>query len=606
MHIGVTLSSLPSLSALLVSAAIIAIILRRQTVHTIHRLLVLYCVSISVWALGRFITINAPLWFGLSDQSPHSHTYIYIFSIIIFAGISSVGSHWFLVGAAYSRKLEWLGGWRRWLVYAPLLWSLAFVITNPLHHLFFKQLGLNSFEFGPAHVVWTLMMFALMLFPMVWYMSVAWQMKEAAYKKQAVVMTLASVLFFVGGNLFAFSRVTGIPFPLGFTFAAETLSSAILFYALLRMGWLDILPIALKEVFHDAPDSILVLNTDLKLVEANRAASNLLPSLRAGEPVELPGADLSQILNPGADETSPDSGLELKLGESVYWVRSLRITHRVERAGFLLILTDITQRKHAEEEREKLIGQLQEVRSRLEESNRELEGFAFTASHDLQEPLRKILLFSDRLKGKYGEQLGEQGRDYVERMLNAAIRMQSLIEGLLTLSKVTSSAQPSVPVNLSEAAKEALSDLEPRVEQAGGRVQIEDLPTIEGDPLQLRLLMQNLISNAVKFRSPGRPPVVRVFSMTEQSDSSQPAVLSSEKVCRIAVQDNGIGFDERYADRIFGIFERLQSRSEYDGAGIGLATCRKIAERHGGSIIATSEPGRGSKFIITLPMRRFA
>src|SRR5262249_50534669 len=454
-----------------------------------------------------------------------------------------------------------------------------------------------------AHVVWTLMMFALMLFPMVWYMSVAWQMKEAAYKKQAVVMTLASILFFLGGNLSAFRSVTGIPFPLGFTFAAVTLSSAILCYALLRMGWLDILPIALKEVFHDAPDSILVLNTDLNLVEANRAASILLPSLRAGEPVDLPGADLSKILNPGSEESPPDSGSELKLRGSVYWVRTLPITHKLERAGFLLILTDITLRKRAEEEKEKLIGQLQEVGSRLEESNRELEGFAFTASHDLQEPLRKILLFSDRLKGKYGEQIGEQGRDYLERMQNAAVRMQSLIDGLLTLSKVTSSARAPVPVNLSEAAKEALSDLEPRIEQAGGRVQIEDLPTIEGDPLQLSLLMQNLIGNAVKFRSPSRPPVVRVFSLSEHEDSRLPRGLAGEAVCRIAVQDNGIGFDERHADRIFGIFERLESRSQYDGAGIGLATCRKIAERHGGGITAPPPLGARAQYINTPPNR---
>jgi signal transduction histidine kinase len=604
MHL-VTLSSLTILSALLISVAIIAIILRRQTIHTIHRLLVLYCVSISVWALGRFITLNARIWFGLSDQSPHAQLYPYIFSVIIFIGISSVGSHWFLVGAAYSRKVEWLAGWRRAIVYGPLVWSLLFVVTNPLHHFFFRELSLNSFEFGPAHIVWTVMMFVLMLFPMVWYMSVASQMKDAAYKKQAVVMALASVIHLVGGNLFAFSKVTGIPFSLGYTFAAQTVSSAILCYALLRMGWLDILPIALKEVFHEAPDAILIVNTDLKLVEANRAACVLLPSLKGGEPIELPGIRLTRALDPAVREAEPDVGSELKLGDSVYWVRSLPLTHKVERAGFLLILTDVTSRKRADQERERLIGQLQDVGSRLEESNRELEGFAVTASHDLKEPLRKILLFSDRLKDKYSQQVGEQGRDYLDRMQNAAIRMQSLIDGLLTLSKVTSSAHSPVPVDLAEAAKEALSDLEPRIEQAGGCVQIDELPTIDGDPLQLRLLMQNLISNAVKFRAPDRPPVVRVFSLTEQDDGrlSGPP---DEKVCRIAVQDNGIGFDEQHADRIFGIFERLQSRSEYDGTGIGLATCRKIAERHGGTITATSSPGEGSRFVVTLPVRRFA
>jgi signal transduction histidine kinase len=183
--------------------------------------------------------------------------------------------------------------------------------------------------------------------------------------------------------------------------------------------------------------------------------------------------------------------------------------------------------------------------------------------------------------------------------------MQGLIDGLLTLSKVTSSAQRPVPVSLSQAAKEALSDLEPRIEQAGGQVQIDDLPTIDGDPLQLRLLMQNLISNAVKFRVPGRAPVVRVYNLTEQDNESQSTGLGGEKFCRIAVQDNGIGFDERHADRIFGIFERLQSRAEYDGTGIGLATCRKIAERHGGSITARSQPGLGSTFVVTLPVHRF-
>src|SRR5260370_39359796 len=118
--------------------------------------------------------------------------------------------------------------------------------------------------------------------------------------------------------------------------------------------------------------------------------------------------------------------------------------------------------------------------------------------------------------------------------------------------------------------------------------------------------MQNLISNAVKFRAPDRRPVVRVYNLAEQDDGSESVGLDGFKFCRIAVQDNGIGFDERHADRIFGIFERLHSRSEYDGAGIGLATCRKIAERHGGSITATSEPGLGSRFVVTLPVRRFA
>jgi signal transduction histidine kinase len=234
--------------------------------------------------------------------------------------------------------------------------------------------------------------------------------------------------------------------------------------------------------------------------------------------------------------------------------------------------------------------------ARLERSNKELQDFASVASHDLQEPLRKVQAFSDRLRSKCGAALDDSGRDYLDRIQNAGKRMQTLINDLLTFSRVTTKAQPFVSTDLNGAARDVICDLEVRIEQVGGRVELGDLPTVDADPLQMRQLMQNLIGNALKYHRAQVPPVVHVFS--------KPVVSQSRELCQILVEDNGIGFEEVYADRIFTIFQRLHGRTEYEGTGVGLAVCRKIAERHGGSITARSTPGEGSSFMVTLPVRQ--
>ena len=243
-------------------------------------------------------------------------------------------------------------------------------------------------------------------------------------------------------------------------------------------------------------------------------------------------------------------------------------------------------------------------RQELAAYNAELQQFAYVASHDLQEPLRKIQAFGDRLKAKYSSALTEQGRDYIERMQNAAGRMQTLIDDLLTFSRVTSKAQPFVSVSLYQVTQEVLSDLEVRIQQTKGRVEVGELPIIDGDPVQMRQLLQNLISNALKFHRNDEPPLVSVrgqlLKNTEQLTESS---LATE-FCQLIIQDNGIGFEMKYLDRIFNVFQRLHGRSEYEGTGMGLAICRKIAERHNGSITATSTLGQGATFIVTLPIKQ--
>ncbi|MBD2774486.1 response regulator [Iningainema tapete] len=239
----------------------------------------------------------------------------------------------------------------------------------------------------------------------------------------------------------------------------------------------------------------------------------------------------------------------------------------------------------------------QETRQReeLTRSNEELQQFAFIASHDLQEPLRKIKTFGDRLKVSCGDALNEQARDYLERMQNAAKRMQALIEDLLTLSRVTTRAQPFTWVSLKQVTQEVLCDLEVLIQQTKGCVKVNELPIIQADPLQMRQLMQNLVGNALKFHRKQEPPMVKISSKSMKGDDGA-------ELCQIIVEDNGIGFDEKYLDRIFNVFQRLHSRTEYDGTGIGLAICRKIVERHHGNITASSTPEKGARFMITLPI----
>ena len=255
--------------------------------------------------------------------------------------------------------------------------------------------------------------------------------------------------------------------------------------------------------------------------------------------------------------------------------------------GLRTFLLDITQRKRAE-------AALVEQADKLARSNAELEQFAYVASHDLQEPLRKIQAFGDRLKTKYEAGLGPEGLDYLSRMQNAAARMQVLIQDLLTLSRVASNSKPYASVDLNDVVSTVVSDLEMRIQDCQGRVEIGLLPTIWGDRGQMAQLFQNLIGNGLKFRKPGQNPLVKVLSELQK-------LASGEAAWWITVEDNGIGFDEKYRDRIFQIFQRLHGRNEYEGTGIGLAICRKIVERHSGSITASSTPGAGAKFLITLP-----
>lgn len=229
----------------------------------------------------------------------------------------------------------------------------------------------------------------------------------------------------------------------------------------------------------------------------------------------------------------------------------------------------------------------------LEKSTEELTDFAYIASHDLQEPLRKIIVFGDRLAGKFGSVLNDSGKDYIERMQKSAIRMKNLIDDLLQFSRVTTHKTPFQPVDLNEVVTEVLSDLEVQIERTQGKVEVDTLPSIEGERFQMHQLFQNLISNGLKYHSEGVPPVIKVRYLGAKDGLEE-----------IAVEDNGKGFEEKHLDRIFRPFERLHGHSEYSGTGMGLAICQKIVTHHNGHITAKSQVDKGSTFTVKISAKQ--
>lgn len=227
----------------------------------------------------------------------------------------------------------------------------------------------------------------------------------------------------------------------------------------------------------------------------------------------------------------------------------------------------------------------------LEKRNDELREFTAVASHDLKEPLRKVIVMGDKLKETLGTKIDEQSKDYLDRIRASSKRMNQLIDDLLRYSKVTVEEAPAEQISLESVVQDVISDLEVSINEAGAKVNIDKLPMVKADKTQMQQLFQNLISNAVKFHKKGKSPQIKIKSN-----------IVNKEFFEIVVEDNGIGFEEKLADKLFKPFQRLHSRSEYEGTGIGAAICHKIVQRHGGDISAKSKPGVGSTFTVILPV----
>ncbi len=235
----------------------------------------------------------------------------------------------------------------------------------------------------------------------------------------------------------------------------------------------------------------------------------------------------------------------------------------------------------------------------LSRSNQELEDFAFVASHDLQEPLRKIRAFADRILTRYKGNIDDKGVDYLKRLNNAAIRMSTLIHDLLEFSRIKTRGKEFTPVDLNDVVNTAIDDLTIAIEESGAVIHNVELPSIEADLSQMRQVFLNILSNAIKFHKPELAPEITLQYCT----STLPVNEVDVDYHDIRIKDNGVGFDQSYADKVFIPFQRLHSRDEYKGNGIGLAVCRRIIERHGGTIRVQSTLGEGTEFKILLPLK---
>lgn len=335
----------------------------------------------------------------------------------------------------------------------------------------------------------------------------------------------------------------------------------------------------------------------MRLVACNPAASvatGVDLSAMIGHTLDEAFPGLTETELPGILMNALESGEPLDLGEVDY--RALGADRVIDIRLFPLpdgslgiALENVTEATESAQ-------MLRALARRLESSNRELESFAYVASHDLQEPLRKIMAFAERLRERLRGKLGDEEADYFDRMMRATERMQRLITDLLNLSRAGLSNEPRAQIDLNRVLTDVLSDLEPRIVAVGAHVDVSAMPAIRADATQIHQLFLNLIGNSLKFHRQDVPPAVSVRSeLLEDENARGPLVL-------IEVSDNGLGFDQRFNDRIFEPFQRLHSRHAYEGTGMGLAICRRIVERHGGTIQAESLIGEGTTMLVILPV----
>ena len=362
-----------------------------------------------------------------------------------------------------------------------------------------------------------------------------------------------------------------------------------------------------RSLFDLSHDGVVFVGLDGPVEEANPAYLDML----GYELDELVGMTYQQLTPPRWAAMEADIVAEqllsrgytdeyekeyIRKGGSVFPVAVRAILVRDETGApvrIMGIVRDITEQKQAKEA-------LERHARDLARSNEELEQFAYVASHDLQEPLRKIRAFGALLADEKRESLDDEGQQYIDFMTDAAARMQTLVSDLLALSRVTTAAHPFEDLSLAEVFDTVLSDLSVALEEADGQVEVAATPTIEADRTQMEQLFRNLIGNGLKFRRPGIAPRVTV----RMARAAQPLVATPGPAHTIVVTDNGIGFESSQGSKLFQPFKRLHARHQYEGAGIGLAICEKIVLRHHGRITASGTPGAGATFTVTLPRRQ--
>jgi len=265
---------------------------------------------------------------------------------------------------------------------------------------------------------------------------------------------------------------------------------------------------------------------------------------------------------------------------------------------------EIKERMLSEKRVNELNRQLIENINSLESANKELDRFAFMASHDLQEPLRKIRTFCDLLINRCLDQVDDEGKLYISRIENSAARMQRLIKDILTFSKVSDDNDEFAETDLNKIIQDILTEYKHEIEEKKAVIEVKKIPSLLTKQGLMYPLFSNLISNALKYSKNQEPVQINIWSEICVTEKKSETPDLNNKYCRISIRDNGIGFEQKYAEQVFEMFKRLHAKKEYDGSGIGLTLCKKIVEQHNGFIAVRSEVGAGSTFMVTLPVKQ--
>ena len=367
------------------------------------------------------------------------------------------------------------------------------------------------------------------------------------------------------------------------------------------------------HLYDFAPSAYFTVDTNGMVIEANLKAADLLGTQRAALVGQMfsrfiwrEDQDIWYLHRRSLLETGDFQSFQMRMANSdghAFYVdlQCILVKDNEEEPGRIMItVLDISARKEMEAglqlARDELELRVRERTADLEIMNQELQEFSFIASHDLQEPLRKVRTFGDMITTRSGDSLDEVSRDYIKRMQIALEKMQNLLDSLLVYSRITTVIEPKKNTDLGKSVEAALSNLELLIVENNASIEVGELPVVDADEQQMVQVFQNLIGNAVKFKKKGEIPRIKVYTKKAKN---------ADGFYNIYVEDNGTGFEERYLDKIFLPFQRLKGQSsDYPGVGMGLAICKKIIARHGGQITATSEVGKGATFKFTLPYKR--
>ena len=390
----------------------------------------------------------------------------------------------------------------------------------------------------------------------------------------------------------------------------------------------------LAAIVHSSDDAIVSKTLDGTVTSWNDAAKKIFGYTAA----EMIGEPISKLIPPGHYNEEPAILKRIKKGESIDHYETKRVTkdgrlldisltispikdRRNNIIGASKIARDITKQKEIEklvreseeryrsltEELEKLVLEktedLSQLNKELQRSNIELEQFAYVASHDLQEPLRKIRIFGKMVLEENSESLSNSGKDYLVRMVNAADRMHNLIEALLDFSRTATTSNELGQKNINDLIDEVKKELQDVIAEKNAEIEVSLIPELFVIPFQFKQMLFNIIGNSLKYAKEEIPPVIKISATTLKGEkTAQKSAVPGIEYCKLTIQDNGIGFESQYREKIFGLFQRLHGRNEYSGAGLGLAICRKIAKNHNGFISAESEPGKGTSIHIFIPL----